>query len=231
MIDFFERIARPEIASLEVPQDRSSKGISRSHLTLLLTIVGMVAAAAGAGISAWVSYYRFQAAEQQKTINEGKKAISEAGQAQLDARVNALIEEYDEDPNSHPGLDAALTKLDDNSLYRPRTREISAYERLAFDVIALRDATNALERTKLHAEAISAEQDAEKKKAETKESHARTRKAEVDAELSERVTKEAIPMFQKSIKGSSGSDSDLVGIPPARTEAERRYAEERRRNN
>src|SRR5262249_13094234 len=169
----------------------------------LLTVVGIISAAAGAGLATWGMMYRWHGGEQQLALNE-------AGKAQLDSDVNAVIREYDKNPGSHPRLHAALQKLDSDPMYHPRTESVSAYERLAFDVIAVRDATTTLERQKIAAEIGVATatkqnqlQDTEKKKVETGEAHQRTRSAKVNAEASEELLEKNLPALSRSAQGAS----------------------------
>src|SRR5579862_7847933 len=107
------RLARPA-SEVEAQAVQASRGISRGTLTMIISAVALLAAAAGAG----VTYYRFVAVEKQRDFTEiGKlekekdKLQNEADQLQSAARINKILSEVDSNPASHPKLMAELAKL------------------------------------------------------------------------------------------------------------------------
>ena len=207
-----ERVVRPS-SNNNRPGIAPPRGLNKNHLTLVLSCLALVTAVAGAG----VSYYRLYAAEQLKTLNE-------AGQLQLDARVNSVLEECNKNPDSHPRLSSEFHKLHDDLNYHPPAGALSAYEDLAFAEFARRFATSTLERRKMAAEvkvAVAAEQnqvqDTVKKRVETGESVERTRKAAVDASVAEELVRPAIPIMRPGVLGAAGKGEELLGAPRGST--------------
>ncbi len=155
MPDSFERVARP--SSTSEPESASiPRGVSRNHLTMLLTIVGVVCAAAGAGVGSWVDVYRFHGGEQKKAVADAHKSESEAKALRSDERANEILDEYDRNPNSHPRLHAEIAKLRQNLHYMPVHGALSVYEEFAFAEFAKRVAGPTAERRKFGAETQSA---------------------------------------------------------------------------
>jgi hypothetical protein len=201
MSDQFERVARPK-AALEGSPGPSSRGINRNHLTLLLTVVGVISAAAGAGLATWGMMYRWHGGEQEKIRSEAQKAMSEAGQAQLDARVNVVLDEFNHNPNSHPKLAAEIRKLHADLNYTPPPDLLTAYEELAYSTYAQRFATSALERRKLAADIRMAGATEQNQRQDTEKKKAETGTAQVDEIFAKEVKLPVKPILAHSIKGA-----------------------------
>jgi hypothetical protein len=205
MSEQFERLSRPS-PILESPGVLPARGISRTNITVIISAVALFAAAAGAG----VSYWRFYAAEKQKTLNEANQLLP-------DARANAIIEEYDKNPNSHPRLQAELKKLHEDLTYSAPFGALGQYEELAFSAIALRVAAPALERRKLASEKNEADAAARNHNQDSAKKGQETRVATKQGDLVDGVlTQEMINSLSRSARGGASGDSNLLGIPPSR---------------
>jgi len=209
MAEQFERLARPS-SVLENPGVVPARGMNRGKLTVVLSLIGLLAGAAAAG----VTYWKWNSAEQQMTLNQ-------AGTLQLDARANAILEEYNANPNSHPQLKVEFQKLHADLTYQPPAGALGIYEELAFSAFAQRSMALALERRKLFAEKIQADgstqdhlaavrnhnQDVAKKAQET-------RTAAKQADMTEGIiTPPVINALARAARGAAIGDPNLLNIP------------------
>jgi hypothetical protein len=212
MAEHFERIARPD-AVVENNGAGSSRGINRNHLTLLLTVVGVLSAAAGAGVATWGRLYVWHGGEQQLTVDQSQLAKTEAGKSQRDAKVNAVIEEYNQNPASHPKLAAEVKKLHADLNYVPPADALSFYEALAFAVYADGLAKPALERRKITAETRTATATEQNQRQDTEKKNAETRSATVDANAKERLLQKNLDSLERSARGAANGGLPGSSIP------------------
>jgi hypothetical protein len=209
------RFARPS-SEVESPALQKSRGISRGTLTLIISTVALVAAAAGAG----VTYYRFvvveklrdfaemEKLEQEKRKLEEEKAKlkNEADQLETPARANRIIAEVAANRNSHPNLANELYKLQVDLNHQPTPGALSPYELLAFAEFARLYATPNLDRFKSAAERDAANASAAKNRHEAV-------KAGVDARVATDVVDPLIPLLQESTQGTTRRDGERLGVP------------------
>jgi hypothetical protein len=209
MPEQLERFARP-VSAVETPGVSTRWGISRNSIMLVVSMVALFAGGAGAG----VTVYKWLNGEQAKAQNE-------AAQLQPDARANAIIEEFNKNPDSHPRLRDEVKKLDTDLEYRPPSGAMSTYESFAFQVIATRTAGLTLERRKLASEKKQADASAQDHLAsgrnhnqDTEKKGQETRVAIKQGDLVEGVlSPEVINSLSRGARGGALGDPNLLGIP------------------
>ena len=201
-------MARPT-SEIENPAVQVSRGLSRGRLTLVITVIALLAGAAGSA----VTIYRFTVAEKQRELAEAAKFESEIPKIQneasgllLDARVARVIDETNSNPASHPKLADELRELEKDPLHQPQVGQLRVYEFMAYHEVARRVANPVVERRKLAAEGSAATAAAGKSIQET-------RVVTVGAEVQEGAVRPAIKMLNRAAQGAASGDPNVLGVP------------------